>query len=89
VASNEVKRQVRAQGISERTLFRVKARMGVIAEREGSFTDRRAWVWRLPEAPNPAKPPQDCQFPPIGNVAEQGPVGSTGSPEPATLEPLL
>jgi putative DNA primase/helicase len=45
VAATDVKRQAKAAGIAERTLFRAKAGLGVKAEKSG-FRD--GWLWSLP-----------------------------------------
>ncbi|MGD0266199.1 MAG: AAA family ATPase [Candidatus Methylomirabilota bacterium] len=50
VPSEDVKRQARAAGIAERTLFRAKRDLGVKADKEGF---RGGWVWSL--SPKAAK----------------------------------
>lgn len=46
-SSAEAKRQARAQGVAEKTLWRAKLRLGVKATKEGSGP----WVWALPAQP--------------------------------------
>lgn len=45
VASEEVKKQAQTAGIAQRSLFRAKARLGVLAEKVG-FDE--GWQWSLP-----------------------------------------
>jgi hypothetical protein len=76
VASEDVKRQARAAGIAERTLFRAKHDLGVKADKDGF---RGGWVWSLsPKAAKAATP---------AYIGYGGNVGSLRGPEaPAEVE---
>ena len=52
VASNDVKRQSREAGISERTLWRAKSQIGVIATKQGM---EGGWTWELPKSAKDAR----------------------------------
>ncbi len=49
VAASDVFKAARAAGISERTLYRTKARLGVRARHEGQPGRPGAWWWSLPK----------------------------------------
>ncbi len=49
VPAKDVERDRRAAGISERTLDRAKARLGVRARKEGRPGEAGRWAWSLPE----------------------------------------
>jgi putative DNA primase/helicase len=64
MASRAILQDAEANGISRRTLFRAKARLGVLARREGEPGRHGGgtWYWSLPAAePTPAPPPLECQ----------------------------
>jgi hypothetical protein len=48
--STDILKAAEAQGISRRTLFRAKGRLGVEAEHLGGFASKGKWYWRLPDA---------------------------------------
>jgi hypothetical protein len=48
VAKTEIEEAAEGNGIAERTLFRAKAELKIIAKRDGSDG---SWTWRLPDAP--------------------------------------
>ena len=48
VRAKEIKKQARDNCISERTLERAKAKLGVVSEQPTSIGD--AWFWSLPES---------------------------------------
>jgi putative DNA primase/helicase len=48
VVKAEIEEAAKANGVSERTLFRVKAELGVMAKKDGP---NGTWMWRLPEGP--------------------------------------
>jgi hypothetical protein len=67
VASEDLKRQARAAGIAERTLFRAKRDLGVKADKDGF---RGGWVWSLP--PKPAKGATPAYIGKGGNLGNLG-----------------
>jgi putative DNA primase/helicase len=58
VKTADIAREARAQSISDRTLTRARARLGVQARRDG-FGEEGSWYLSLPEAPTP--PPPDTE----------------------------
>jgi hypothetical protein len=48
VHKTEIEEAAKANGIAERTLFRAKSELSIIAEKNGQ---NGQWQWRLPEAP--------------------------------------
>jgi len=87
----ELKAQAKADGISESTLKRAKASLGVLAKREGFSKDGR-WTWALP--PGPAGPkgtnagereplaPYDDLAPYEPDAPETGPDAAPPDPPP-------
>jgi putative DNA primase/helicase len=75
-SSAEAKRQARAQGVAEKTLWRAKLRLGVKATKEGSGP----WYWILPAEPsnpattNPAIPPTSAVVGSLGLLDHLGQV---------------
>jgi AAA domain len=64
MASRAILQDAEANGISRRTLFRAKARLGVLARREGEPGRHGGgtWYWSLPVAePAPVPSPLECQ----------------------------
>lgn len=65
--SKEVQRQAREAGISQRTLERAKASLGIRAKKQGGFFDKKKgtaiqqWCWQLPAA-------EDRQPPDLGGL---------------------
>jgi hypothetical protein len=45
VPSRELLKKAKAEGISEKTLYRAKSSLGVVSKKEG----RERWVWTFPE----------------------------------------
>lgn len=76
VAATEVKRQAKAAGIAERTLFRARAELGVKPEKTGF---REGWMWSLP--------PKDAKDATSAYIGNGGTLGTLGEPEtPAEVE---
>jgi putative DNA primase/helicase len=55
--SNEVTKEARQLGISEKQLRRARGRLGVESERVGGLGSKGYWEWSLPKAPYPKAPP--------------------------------
>ncbi len=72
VASEDVKRQARAAGIAERTLFRAKAKVGAESYRTGGVGADGRWFWRL-RMPLPPKVAN------ISTVADMAILGGGGN----------
>lgn len=52
VASRQVEADARANGLSQRTLWRAKGELGIVADRAQTQDGKRhAWYWRLPQEP--------------------------------------
>jgi hypothetical protein len=70
VTAENARKQARAAGVSDRTLDRAKARLGVRAVKRG-FSG--SWEWELPEAdPKSAKPPEGRQAEILGALRDPG-----------------
>ena len=87
--AREVYAEAEAAGITERTLKRAKARLGIEAERRGGPGGSGAWYWIGPE-PKGAKDPASG---PLGDVSGDGAAGISpeglGKPKGATpMAPL-
>lgn len=50
-ASNDIFREAKENGLSERTLKRAKAALGIVAQRRKSVDGGGQWFWKIPEAP--------------------------------------
>jgi hypothetical protein len=69
VASKDIFRAAKANGISRRTLFRAKKRLGVPARRTGGLAAGGEWQWSLPAksaAVSPAKGVSHAHVAPLG-----------------------
>jgi DNA polymerase elongation subunit (family B) len=76
LASEEVKALAEKEGISNRTLWRAKSRLGVKSARRVNG-DEVVWVWFLPDTPNPHGSPQgDGSMP---NPADNPKLGTVGT----------
>lgn len=76
--AKEIKAKAEEDDIKRRTLDRAKAKIGVIACREG-FDKGSRWVWRLPPDPNSAKPPQTA--PKLKTLAHNDGLAHNGNSE--------
>lgn len=63
-SSAEAKRAARAQGVAEKTLWRAKLRLGVLATKEGSGP----WYWGLPAQPREVSQSQPANQTPSATV---------------------
>ncbi len=72
VKASEVMADAQKNGISERTLHRAKARLGIKSRSEGFRP--KVWYWRLPDFDDPASgqsvATEDCQNADSGNLRE-------------------
>ncbi len=78
VNAKEIVRLAREAGISERTIYRAKSRLGVRTERFG-FGREMTTMWRLETSVSPTKR-QFRQSRQAGNVGETEELGETGEP---------
>ena len=70
VKAKDVRREARDAGVSDRTLDRAKAQLGVRATKAGGrFGGDPAWYWELPESLKDAKDANSQGWRPSGNVA--------------------
>lgn len=73
--ADDVKAEGKRAGISERTLWRAKAKIGIRARKEG-FGDGARWLWELPpDAPYDRSVPKDaevCQSNPMAGFGGDG-----------------
>ena len=66
--AKEIQTEARQCGISERTLNRAKAALGVQSKKQGgTFGGRRDWLWELP-AEDCQPVPEDCHILKAGNL---------------------
>jgi hypothetical protein len=84
VAASDVKKAARTNGIAERTLWRAKADLGVVADKADGVP-HGPWYWSLPVAGKSAKSAKDAQESeaemtgqPCPDCGEIQPFGQTG-----------
>jgi hypothetical protein len=53
-SAGDLKREAEAAGISERTLQRAKAMLGVVSNQIGTLNGGHEWQWSLPNTDVPA-----------------------------------
>jgi replicative DNA helicase len=82
VAAEDVRKQAHAAGVSDRTLDRAKARLGVSARKQGFGG---AWLWELPTPPKSANDSEERQAEMAGTLREGGPADKQ-KPEETTEE---
>jgi putative DNA primase/helicase len=75
VAAKEVRRQARADGISDRTLDRAKVTLRAVSEPSRDTTNISGWIWRL----------SDSHLYTSGDVGVLGDVGDLGSSKNAKV----
>ena len=86
--SKELKREAKAAGISERTLFRAKDLLAIKAKRSGFGKDGK-WEWVLPKIATPESEAANSQpLAALEQISETKPVNSTPSLKAATPEEM-
>jgi len=84
LAANEAKKEAQRAGVSERTLYRAKAALGIMSRKSGQH-----WEWGLPEAVRePTKTANNESLTIFEQVSETRPVTPTSSPNIAKSENL-
>ena len=71
MAAEQVRKDARATGVSERTLKRAKRNLGVRSEKEGDGS----WIWVLPE-----REVEEGQAPSAGTLGTVGTLGKGANP---------
>lgn len=73
--ADEVKAEAKRAGVSERTLWRAKAKIGIRSRKDG-FGDGARWLWELPpDSPDDRSVPKDaegCQSNPMAGFGGDG-----------------
>lgn len=86
-SANDVKQEARRAGVSERTLYRAKATLGIMSRKSG-IGDGQHWQWVLSESIREPKTANNERLAIFEQVSETKPVSPTSSPNIAKPESL-